>query len=447
MDKNSFEKQVQQKMNELRMQPSDAAWKNIEERIKERRPSRKWLLLLLLLAGLGGGGYWVWNNFNRAKTNMIVQKNVDNKNIRDRSTEENNKNRTQANSPAHTVTNEQNSQQRAAGVNSSTISGQLQPALSKKLRLPVSVVSSHHQQALQTKDGTLPDIRRADRSETGSAQMEIPGYVKNIAANQRAKEINIFSGEITGGDKKIKSSANNIAANKTGKKQNVKHTWRFGATMIPGISGAGSHFLALNNRSAPDYLNLAGSSSGPPGAITPSPLKASFGFAGGIYAEKPTGKNHRWTFRAGVSFISYNLNNKVLADSSRIPNVLRGGPENYQNHFGFISIPLSMKFQLNRSESVPVFLQGGAAISQLIYANALQLNYNTGYYYHDNSQFNKISADINTGAAVELFSRKKIPVLIGPYMSYSLLPVAKSGLYRNAHFAFAGLNISATLKK
>src|SRR5450755_2920074 len=62
MEENKFEKQVQQKMDELQIQPSDAVWEKIELQI-EKKKSRRWgLIILFLLIGLIlSGGYWLWN--------------------------------------------------------------------------------------------------------------------------------------------------------------------------------------------------------------------------------------------------------------------------------------------------------------------------------------------------------------------------------------------------
>ena len=62
MEENKFEKQVQQKMDELQIQPSDAVWKKIELQI-EKKKSRRWgLIILFLFVGLIlSGSYWLWN--------------------------------------------------------------------------------------------------------------------------------------------------------------------------------------------------------------------------------------------------------------------------------------------------------------------------------------------------------------------------------------------------
>ena len=62
MEENKFERQVQQKMDELKINPSDSVWENVKSGI-EKRKNRKWafLILFFLFALLLTGGYWLYN--------------------------------------------------------------------------------------------------------------------------------------------------------------------------------------------------------------------------------------------------------------------------------------------------------------------------------------------------------------------------------------------------
>ena len=62
MEENKFEKQVQQKMDELKIHPSDSVWEKIEVRIEKRKRSNRGLFLFLLLFFVFlTGGYLLWN--------------------------------------------------------------------------------------------------------------------------------------------------------------------------------------------------------------------------------------------------------------------------------------------------------------------------------------------------------------------------------------------------
>ena len=62
MEENKFEKQVQQKMNELKIHPSDSVWERIEVRLEKKKPSNRGILLFLLLfCFFLTGGYLLWD--------------------------------------------------------------------------------------------------------------------------------------------------------------------------------------------------------------------------------------------------------------------------------------------------------------------------------------------------------------------------------------------------
>ncbi len=69
MQKSEFEKQVKQKMDELKIHPSESVWKNIELSISEdKRRKSVWISFVLLICLLGGG-YFFWNSNGNLKMN------------------------------------------------------------------------------------------------------------------------------------------------------------------------------------------------------------------------------------------------------------------------------------------------------------------------------------------------------------------------------------------
>ena len=65
MQENEFEKQVQQKMDELKLHPSNAVWQKIEVQIKKEK-KRRWMLIFfpIILIGSLYGGYVLLNRNN-----------------------------------------------------------------------------------------------------------------------------------------------------------------------------------------------------------------------------------------------------------------------------------------------------------------------------------------------------------------------------------------------
>ena len=74
MEQNNFEKQVQQKMEELKIHPSESAWGNIEKRIAQNSNRKKLIFILSILIPLVlfSAFYWAYNS---SKSNTSGQKN------------------------------------------------------------------------------------------------------------------------------------------------------------------------------------------------------------------------------------------------------------------------------------------------------------------------------------------------------------------------------------
>src|ERR1044071_1364956 len=82
MQKSEFEKQMQQKMDELKMHPSESIWPKIEVQIrKEKR--RRWILIFIpvMLICFLFGGYLLFNKINTAREHGPDTKNSAAKNI------------------------------------------------------------------------------------------------------------------------------------------------------------------------------------------------------------------------------------------------------------------------------------------------------------------------------------------------------------------------------
>ncbi len=48
MEQNNFEKTVQQKMDELKIPPSDLVWTNIEKKISKKKKNKRWYHFIFL---------------------------------------------------------------------------------------------------------------------------------------------------------------------------------------------------------------------------------------------------------------------------------------------------------------------------------------------------------------------------------------------------------------
>jgi hypothetical protein len=462
MEENKFEKQVQQKMDELEIQPSDTVWKKIELQI-EKKKSRRWgLIILFLLIGLIlSGGYWLWNTRQQtfSERNNSVKANYaksfsqtsakENENVQPKINSvhkpENQKNNETASVVEKSDDNKNNSQHYKFLTGSKTnpeinLKGKKTIVFSKKKEMLAEITSEKETEIIPSQL-----LQKQPANENTNKEPEDSIHEK-INSNSLSNPVTANVTTKDNGTSKQKP------AHAEAEKPLNKNKWKFGILLSGGISGVGNNFLALNNSLPEAYSTSVNQGSTSPSQLFPSLIKSGFGFIAGVFAEKSISQKTKLI--SGINFKSFNTSIK-LYDSAGIyraaayslsPSVNKYG--SYINHFNFIEVPVSIKIQIGKGKNIPLVWQGGLAVAELISSNALQINPYAGYYYyHDNSIFNKTQIGFNTGFFASLFSKQKTSVLIGPYFYYDASKIADEGLYNKKHFVFAGLHTEIIFDK
>ena len=466
MEQNNFEKNIQKKLDGLKIPPSEAVWSNVERKITRKKKDRRmififfFLILFLLL-----GGYWI---FNSTKNNSQLQNdqlsNVlkqDSKatNIEDSSS-------THAIPPSRNIPgNAESSIVSEEKTNAHSIIIQNEKAgsvvkknqknVSAKIDLPKNKKIISPSQNKKRSDRKSIFIEKENNTVDPSNLTEkntIPDNLeeKNSSADSGTIVENKANADSLLKNKKDKLIAKDDLSGKGISNKMQKHKWSFGITFSGGTSIIGQGPLGINNA-----ISSYGLSSLPPGSINnpvyfPSKIKGSSAFIGGIFIEKNISDRNKISL--GISYKSYSLINEVGSriDSTIInPSQFFGSSgglysatnniKTYRNNFNYLEIPVSIEIHLDKSERLPVYWDAGINISQLISSNALQFTSNPGLYYHDNSLFNKTQIGLQTGFSATLFSNTKNPLSIGPYFIYNASKLANQGLYGGKHFSFIGI--------
>ncbi len=444
MEEDKFKKQVQQKMDELQIQPSDAVWKKIEARI-EKKKSRRWgLIILFLFIGLMlSGGYWLWNTSQqRLSDNSTSVKSYPEKNNGKNSIIKNKEVQLESNLAPDTLVqknNEVSSLKDKEDTNKSsakydkhlTTSKANQKINSEEKTSITFFKGEKEKKVIQAKTGSeiIPAQSLEDQFENKTDNKMVKDSIL-AKANTDSLSKSIDANSVT----KNNDTSKQTQADKKTVKQSNKNKWKFGILAAGGISGAGNDILALSN--LPASSNSGSYNGNQQTGFSSSAAKTGFGFITGVFAEKNISK--KVSFVLGMNYKSFTTSFK-LADSSGTYNA-RAATDKYINHFNFIELPVSLKIQIGKGKSLPLFWQSGFTVSQLINSNALQFDPSTGYYYNDNSVFNKTQIGFNTAVLVSLFPKQKNSILIGPYFYYDASKIANEGLYNNKHFVFAGLH-------
>ncbi len=445
MEENKFEKQVQQKMEDLKLEPSDAVWTKIEARLEKRKKPR-WaiLFLFLFLFICMSGAYWLWNNSQHssiAKNNSV--ENSIAKNTRRLPSSNEKDVASKSNSAREPIQKNNNAKKLLATENQGNISPRQKPVSHQKLNKKVSLKiypgeeekesATHFKEANEKDNSKIADdnlaIKSYPQNETSNNANVINDNTSVKISEDSLQNKNVVTNKKP--DEKDSTKDNTVTTAKS--KSSIKNKWKFGLSFTGGISHL-NNVSGVNNSYA--YLSNPSSANSYPGTIIyNATLKQRPGFSLGIVEEKNISTNTK---------ISIGLNFKTLRSLYKVGNTSgyyssQNAVHNYNAHINFIELPVSVKVQFVKGKTLPLFWEGGIVLSQIINTNALQFDQYTGKYYLDNSVFNKTQLGLNTSISVGLFAKKRSRLLVGPYFYYGASKIAKEGLYGDKHFVFTGL--------
>lgn len=468
MEQNNFEKQVQQKMDELKISPSESAWQNIEKRISQKKRRRKIAAILFFsVLFFFTGGYWLFNSirntnaipgkqaisFMNNNTKILKEKNRDSSfNLSVTSNKTNSDSNRDSVSKISFPLNIKNTKNKKGVIlinkkaeiifNESLLKSEIKNQIfsDNKINKNSDVedlpnLKNNQNDLLQEKiDFAKQDKKSNEEVENASCEKIDKDSVKNITSFIRIRE-----GDSTFSDKNPNLSVI----------ENLKRKWKFGITFSGGMSFLTKGFLDINTNNN-SYMSAPNSGSSG-GYMFPSSLPAntrsSSGFIGGVFFEKRISEERKISLGINYKYFSTVTKTGSKIDSAVTAYNSTAYTNNYRNNFNYLEFPVSLKFKLNHNKSLPLSWNAGINISQLISNNALQFNNNTGVYYNDNSLFNKTQFGLSTGFFATLFSQQKFPVSIGPYFYYNASSLANKGLYGKKHFNFIGISTEILFNK
>ncbi|MDB5199683.1 MAG: PorT family protein [Chitinophagaceae bacterium] len=450
MQENEFEKQVQQKMDALKLHPSGAVWQKIEVQIrKEKR--RRWILLFfpVILIGVLYGGYVFLNrNNSNAGGQQQLTKNLNEKTtIKEASTGfDSIKNKQLLKEKTGAIAQTQNTnggkKQKIKVKGKFKITSDYLPATnfihattpSQTVFDTTTAIIENGKLNIEVKNSEQEKILIAKEDKPDTSVINENESTKPKKANSISKTIEIKNEDIT--------SKENVILKKVTKNT---HSWSWGISFSGGVSSMANSFLEYGQQS----FNAATYSSGSPNSpvpglyLTPSLIKPSIAFVTGISVEKNI--SSKILFATGLNYKLFSTTNRVGPDSA---NVFRANStiSGYHNFYHYIELPVSLKFQIVKFKKTQLYLTAGLSVSQLISSNALQFNNYANFYYHDNSLLNKTQIGFNTGLDIALFSSQKKLLLLGPYFNYGISNIARQG-YNKHHFSFIGLRTQLFFRK
>ncbi|MEP6725177.1 MAG: porin family protein [Bacteroidota bacterium] len=501
MPGNDFEKQVQQKMDELNFVPSAAVWPEVEKQIAGRRKRRVLFLWLPFLLLLLGGAAWIYNG--------SVSINESKKQIKNKAVVTASENRDKAGNGHKKTTqplplNDDKDKQDATENNIPVVVDKNNSAIAANIHFihkskgtgtgnKKNVVASNNSnndkpgRAAVIKDSVYPEksskekfaVRSGKRNgnkvpaaETVDEAVVSPGastknennttHHKNlddkIIIEPTATDSITAENSLVAAKAGTKDSINNSHKTDTAKAitkfkfpGKIKKNIEWGISITAGMSKMSNGFSGLFSvaRSYDPNMFLSSVNNGAPAnSVTsgkPSDIKAGFAYAAGIFVSRQMGKHVKIMAGLNYNYYTTSIQTGAKIDSNKaLIQFSTGTLSKYTNHFHFIELPVTVEKQLGKTSRFSV--NAGLAFLLLAGSNALQYDAHTNVYVKDNSYINKAQVSLLAGFNYRLF-QKTIPVEIGPQFNYELSNIYKKEIYGSRHLFVTGINAKVFFHK
>jgi Outer membrane protein beta-barrel domain len=501
MYNSEFEKQVQQKMEGLKMPPSDKLWGRIENELPKKSRRKKIVLLLLLLLG-GCGLVWMLSQvYNRQPDSLSKSEKIQRADNADRSKD-------------IAAVQHQADEKDSAGQISNAQKYETAQVLSGNEKKPaltatgtdkpvdVSVTKAGENAMKQINVKATPGLRRvtdpssADSNNTKD-DMVISKPLQKLAVVTKSRTritatqqlpinddltLPNAAGTLTAAEPFMAHTLQHQAAamnknllprkktaetdagvpvvaksdNKTGKKK-----WEYGITLAGGLSRQTSNPFTANNIS-PSAFGVTGMTADSftrrKALIATKPAAA---FEAGFYLLNLGAK--KWSIQTGLhySYMSYKRAVGKRVDSVRqyyflnnpvtLNNFYQTGSErNYINKVHLLQLPLELQYSPGRKNNWRIF--GGVTAGFLLQSNALVFVNSPEGYVPGNQvikvtgkgAFNKFTVSLHTG--IGFYHHTGLPFSAGLRLSYGAIPFTKKYI-GNQHLLSSVLFVNIPLKK
>ncbi len=482
MQENDFERQLQQKMSGLKMEPANEVWQKVKETVtKKSKHKRRLFLMIVFFAGMAAMGYL-----------LITQ--------------------TQTQTASSVVKAAKNQRYPEPANPETPAKKQLGPGIME----PVSAIAQGHE-INQGTSLTQPVAKRILNRRTGhffranntspqqsedAPQIRVAGNQQNethltsqkkLTGNRNARFVTVQATPVQdtvendlGHDQ---TDALNSGAEKTGqapvlekaltvlpKSADVKDSVVMdtvkedqllvtknkpivvGGAGKPGKSWhpvfsitVGRSFTRtgeLPSNLAADYTsnigtsggNITGSSGGY-AALTPG---YSFALAAGV--SRDVTKTLQWNAGLEYRLLTTNLKTGKQADSSLDYSgsiFTAGNSHSYNNRFHYIALPISLAANLFKIGNCQAQATAGITFSKMINTNALVYDSQQNLYHQQKSAFHSTNFALTGGFLFRIRESGKPMLSFGPEFYYSLTPLTSLGAYSGTHNGYWGIRIQA----
>ena len=465
MHDSEFEKQVQQKMQELKFAPGADVWARVEADIKKKKRRRP-VVLWFLLAGLMIGGSLIFYTgvLNSSKQSSHAETTFSPKKNETVTTKDPAETK-QAPSSKINQTEKTNTPENNIEKNNSTPAAQTVIEKTDKKIIAKKNIRKTSNSTPEIIEKPVDD-KPVQTSETiTNAPVNVPttteqprettAAVKTDSIPDKKEEGTAIKKEDNTAPKK---EAESVAV-KNKKPASKKSNWQFGITAGAGISDLGrqlfkpttvADFAFTSNASPvqPNYNNRR----------IPSEVKTSNAFHAGGYISRNLG--NRFAFKLGINYEYYSNNIKVgrAVDSTLFVNqgtdmkmveqyYNAGSNANYTNKYHFIAAPLTIQWKAFERKKYGIVWENGVTVSRLLKTTALHFDGISAKYYRDDDLFKKTQLMLSSSILLTLKSKNNVQLYAGPHVQYGISNLLNRDAGHDKHLRYAGLKVMVGFNK
>lgn len=470
MPENNFEKNVQQRMDELKIQPAETIWGKVYEKIRKEKKRRRFIVWFFLLAFLllGAGAWWIIkNNNSRLLTNQnnspIGAKEHIDKTAIDNQTKE------------VTVAGKQIGDQELTDAeknfnesvkNKNVSNGDLKIPGKNKNEISARYNNDDSRTEIERKTILVNDdnIKYTDSSLSENSKQKITDSASALIQENNSKNLP-DSPKAARPDVPIQSndSVQQLSSLLPKDKESMKKSnweWKIiGGIGISNITNGIFEFFNYSGSPMADYTSSPGTGPSAPQYQQP-PSSPTNGIAWELGVQAKRKLNNKIALSTGLGFSSYSNLQKTgsFKDTTVVVNnginqvtasgiYRNGGTESFTNHFYYLEVPVILHWQLNKGFKIPITWQNGISFGQLVSSDALFYNASSNIFYQDKNLMNKTQWVYRTGFSAGLFNETKHQVTAGLQFNYHLRSLQKQRTAPTNHMTSLGIQLGWIINK
>jgi len=470
MPGHEFEKNVQQRLDELKLRPSDAVWNNVEYSIrKDKRRRRIILWFPILLLFIGTSGYFLINKNGFISAETAITKNQNEKKNNLSIPESNQENNTvyaekpEAQKDANPVTTTKNTNDKSneekditknKSTKNSTSNNKLASA-SDGNKSSKHKINDDKVQVL-TKDGQSINLNKEPTNALALTVDDEP--IKYSDPN-----LSLIKGSspIVGLTVPEKANASletpAVDMNSLSKmnQKDIYHSskWQWGLDFSVGTSTESSEIsfaksMAADNLGSPVIYN-----GNPPSSTQSTIIESGTHWSAGGFIQRNF--TNRFAISAGLQYSQFS--SRVIT-GTHVDNSTRlfYSSGNFADHsdmtnenttrYHFLELPVDVHFKLNKSNSFPIYANTGLSIGWLLNTNSLNGNASSNIFSQNIDLYNTTQFGFHGGFTFGVLNKTKHPLQIGPSMRYNFTRLMENST-SGKHLVSFGVDVRLLLKK